>query len=337
VKLLDFGVSKWRADALEGDLTRTGSVLGSPRYMSPEQIFATQEVDYRADIWSLGAIGYELVGGRSPFDETSLTRLCALLASGRPPPSLRELRPDVPHALDVALLRCLRHTPTERPDNVGELAGDLLAAIGSPLAESVRARIAATLQARSTTKEARPKVPAPAGSLGGMATSGSFDILDTNASSRRRLDAKPEASQRRRMEKVGGVLGVAIVALVLCVRAGYGLAPRSADERAVGAPAPANAALPGDPPVAVAEPIEAPSSVPSPGVSTPPLPSSSSTASAPARLRGTASPTSASKPASAALVSRPVEAPVASVPPPSPPPEPERPKAKPRDPLDDRH
>jgi serine/threonine-protein kinase len=146
VKILDFGISKWTAmGEEEGELTQTGVVLGSPKYMSPEQLFGAGSVDSRTDIWSIGAILYELIAGRPPYDQPSLARICADLAGNKPPPRLRDLRTEVTPELETVVLHCLERAVDLRIQNVADLAGDLLAAVGSPYAEQVRSRIRSTL------------------------------------------------------------------------------------------------------------------------------------------------------------------------------------------------
>ena len=146
VKILDFGISKWTGMGdEEGELTQTGVVLGSPKYMSPEQLFGAGSVDSRTDIWSIGAILYELIAGRPPYDQPSLARICADLAGNKPPPRLRDFRTEVTPELEVVVLHCLERSIDLRIQNVADLAGDLLAAVGSPYAEQVRSRIRSTL------------------------------------------------------------------------------------------------------------------------------------------------------------------------------------------------
>jgi len=150
VKILDFGISKWSAGESEVDeLTQTGVVLGSPKYMSPEQLFGSSQVDGRADVWSIGAILYEMLCGRPPFDLPTFTKICAELATDRMPPSLHERRAEVPPELDAAVMRCFARDPAKRTQNVAELAGEVLDALGAPFATAVRQKIAAMLDARA--------------------------------------------------------------------------------------------------------------------------------------------------------------------------------------------
>jgi serine/threonine protein kinase len=146
IKILDFGISKWSTQSDQIDeLTQTGVVLGSPKYMSPEQLFGASEVDSRADVWSLGAIFYEMLSGRPPYDFPTISRLGAAMATGQAPPSLRELVPDLSPALEAAVMKCFAHERDERIPNVAALAGELLDAIGAPFAGQVRQRIGAAL------------------------------------------------------------------------------------------------------------------------------------------------------------------------------------------------
>jgi serine/threonine-protein kinase len=122
IKVLDFGVVK--CGTLSGSLTATGTTLGSPAYMSPEQMQGAHAVDARADIWSLGAVLYELVTGRLPFEAPSLTEVMDAVATAHPVPP-RSLRPELPAEIERAILRCLSKGPSDRFSSVAELAAVL--------------------------------------------------------------------------------------------------------------------------------------------------------------------------------------------------------------------
>jgi len=124
IKVLDFGISKQSnpfSNTGNHGLTSTKSVLGSPLYMSPEQLRSAKNVDERADIWSLGVILFELLTGHVPFNGDSLGELFVSILE-QPIPRVSQIRPDVPQALDEAILRCLQRPLEQRFSNVGELA-----------------------------------------------------------------------------------------------------------------------------------------------------------------------------------------------------------------------
>jgi serine/threonine-protein kinase len=125
VKVLDFGVSK----VVGGDdlsLTATTQVLGSPSYMSPEQLRASRDVDQRTDIWALGAILYELLTGSVPFPASTLTQLTAMVIS-EPPRPIEQLRQDLPDALRAIINKCLEKKADDRFQSVADLAAALAA------------------------------------------------------------------------------------------------------------------------------------------------------------------------------------------------------------------
>jgi len=122
VKVLDFGISKVRKSGA-GDLsgTKTSVIMGSPFYMSPEQMRASKDVDPQSDIWALGVILYELLAGQTPFAADTYAETCVRVMT-EPPIPLRELRPDVPPALAEAIDRCLEKDRRQRPADVAEFA-----------------------------------------------------------------------------------------------------------------------------------------------------------------------------------------------------------------------
>jgi len=119
IKVLDFGISKIEGPN-EMEATQVGQVMGSPKYMAPEQMLSMHDVDGRADIWSLGAILYELVVGRAPFLADTAARVCALVLHA-PPAAPRTLNPDLPAELEAVILRCLERDPAKRYPIVGDL------------------------------------------------------------------------------------------------------------------------------------------------------------------------------------------------------------------------
>ena len=135
VKILDFGVAKLRGP---GGLNVAGSFLGTPAYMSPEQARG-EEVDPRADVWSLGVVLYEMLAGVRPFrGGDDLTAVLRSLLEDRPEP-LARLRPEVPPELERIVSRMLARSPAERYPTAAEAGADL-AAFQSPPAAAAPAR-----------------------------------------------------------------------------------------------------------------------------------------------------------------------------------------------------
>ena len=124
LKVLDFGISKIDAPG-EQDTTKTGQMMGSPKYMAPEQMLSMHDVDGRSDIWSLGAILYDFVAGRTPFVAETTPQLCSLVLHGTPPPP-RQFRADLPEGLEAVILRCLEREPAKRFASVAELVAALV-------------------------------------------------------------------------------------------------------------------------------------------------------------------------------------------------------------------
>jgi eukaryotic-like serine/threonine-protein kinase len=121
IKVLDFGISKSvLPNELDASLTTTRSVVGSPYYMSPEQVRDAKRVDARTDVWSLGMILYELIAGRPAFEADTLPAICAAIAAD-PPTPIHELRPELPIPLGQAIMRCLEKNLTLRVQSVDEL------------------------------------------------------------------------------------------------------------------------------------------------------------------------------------------------------------------------
>jgi serine/threonine-protein kinase len=142
VKVLDFGISKLvptQHGTQNLGLTSTSAVMGSPIYMSPEQMRASRDVDARTDIWSLGTILFEVLTGEAPFKGNTMPELCASILQDETPP-LRDYRLDVPPGLELVIRTCLQKRPVDRYQDVGEFARALADVVG-PEGEASRRRV----------------------------------------------------------------------------------------------------------------------------------------------------------------------------------------------------
>ena len=123
VKLLDFGIAKLVRSSPGGEKTQTGNMLGTPRYISPEQARGVN-VDFRSDVYSLGAMAFEMLAGRTPFQgETAMDLVVAHM--NEPPPALSTFA-KVPRALEQTVMRMLEKDPANRPslDDVRSVVQD---------------------------------------------------------------------------------------------------------------------------------------------------------------------------------------------------------------------
>ena len=131
IKVLDFGISKSvNPDEAANSMTRTTAIMGSPYYMSPEQMRSSKNVDHRTDIWALGVILYQLSTGRVPFPGETITEVCSgVLADD--PPGLGQYLPGMPPEFEQLVRRCLQKRPEHRFGNARELASSLAPIAGA--------------------------------------------------------------------------------------------------------------------------------------------------------------------------------------------------------------
>jgi len=159
VKVLDFGISKMLGT---GDkLTATGSVLGTPSYMSPEQARGAKNTDHRTDLYGVGAILYEMLTGVAPYEGDSYNEILFKIAT-ESPVSITTIRPDVPPALAALLERAMRRSPDERFANAGEMRAALLEIVSTSGAGTGVSIVPAARASAPLTLLAPTPAPTPA-------------------------------------------------------------------------------------------------------------------------------------------------------------------------------
>jgi serine/threonine protein kinase len=260
IKVLDFGISKITSE-MDGRLTGPLQTIGSPVYMSPEQLRGLREVDARADLWALGVTLFELIAGKPPFKGTVTATIASILSD--PPPRPSALRTDVPVGLDEVVLKALSKKARDRYQDAEAMAEALLPFAS---AEGVR-RLRAGMTAQITST-APQRLAALAGDRDAPTVVSQRDSKNNPASTAQAWSTAPlgrGVSPRRRVAlilSVGVVTGVAAaLVLALSTRAPVGSDPVGVD--------PASATL------APPEPVAQPTSIPSTGAG-PATPSSGS-------------------------------------------------------------
>jgi serine/threonine protein kinase len=217
VKVIDFGISKSAPERDQSGLwareTSKNDQLGTPVYMSPEQLRSSTEVDARTDIWSIGVTLHELLTQTLPFEGEDLPQLCTNIVLSSPV-KLRAVRPGAPPELEAIILKCIEKSPADRFRNVGELA-QALAPFGPPGAQERVERIKDVL--RVSGMSIRPPTPQP-GSLDVVAIR---DLLagSLEAPSLEPHDVPEPRPRRRRLAVyVVGALGIGVLGAVLSLR-----------------------------------------------------------------------------------------------------------------------
>ena len=179
VKVLDFGIAKLRDD-VAGNLTQTGSILGTPQYMSPEQCLG-EELDSRADIYSLGIVLYEMLTGTVPFNSPTPAAVVVQHVN-QTPASPRVLNASIPASVESAVLHALEKRREDRPQSAGALAQELADAVRNP---GVSARAdTANPAANQFVSTPTLVLPPPQSFTGGFATSGNVGRDTLSATNR---------------------------------------------------------------------------------------------------------------------------------------------------------
>jgi serine/threonine-protein kinase len=259
IKVLDFGISKVTrtdGDQSSKSLTRTSGLIGSPLYMSPEQIRSSKNVDARTDVWSLGVILYEHLTGKSPFWGEEVNGVLAAIVADEPVP-LRQLRSDAPRELEAVVSKCLAKKPEARYQSVGTLAR-ALAPFGSQAAALSVERVVGVLERRTSGVPLAATLESPVIAAAGTA----------GAWTQRSPEGGALGSKRRRWIAAGFAAVVAVAGGALALR---NQGP-SAASSATSEPVPPTTATPA---AAPALPTSEPAAKPdvSPSTSIPEVPS----------------------------------------------------------------
>jgi len=320
VKVLDFGIAKSLDAALgpgEASLTKSSTVMGSPLYMSPEQMKSAKHVDVRTDIWSLGVALFEMISGKTPFTGESMTELVAAVLD-REPASLRDLCPDLPPDLVTAVARSLEKDRERRYPNVAELAA-ALAPFGPRHSAVIVERISEVLGGARTEAAPRGASDPPAkaavdsGGLpydrtaaaasGGRSTTGAGRTTAQPVSND--SDRSSALAPRRRGPAVGLIVAGAVVALAAAGAVVMKRGPSKAEVTRVAEPV---SALPRAPsptaPTAILSAGATPAAA-APSASSAPATSSSSAPTLPAAASHRAAPAHPVAPPTSTTLARP--------------------------------
>jgi serine/threonine-protein kinase len=291
-KVLDFGIAKHDTYSLRDKATKTGSFLGTPYYVSPEQARG-KAIDYRSDLWSLGVIAFQCLTGRPPFESEALGELMGLiLYEDLPKPS--DKNPELPPALDEWWRRAAARDPEQRFQSAKELADSLAAALGVEHVLAVPhipprrpnpsvSELTPALPLASPSRVVRANTPSRM-----LVDDEPFEHTDTTGApvsrTRRSFISLPDRLRRRHLAgfAVGGVaLGILVTLLILSA----GKKPKEAPPIAAAPPVVTAVAEP-EPEVLEVVPAPPPSASVAPVAAAPAIASSAPNSSAPKKKKG---------------------------------------------------
>ena len=189
-KIMDFGIARMKSSNVR---TQSGTMMGSPKYMSPEQV-GGHPVDHRSDIFSLGVLLYEMVSGQPAFSAGNLGELLNAIMRAAPVP-LAELRPDIPASIDTVVARAMQKNPGARYQDAAEMARDLaqcraVAGRGRP-SGFVSSQVNPDFFASTLSADATQLIERPPEGLG------LSPLFDSTAGFQRLLRAEPEPPPAR--------------------------------------------------------------------------------------------------------------------------------------------
>ena len=241
LKVLDFGISKLTGKQSSGSGRRraptTTEIMGSPGYMSPEQMRSTRTVDHRADIWALGTVMYELLTAQPAFVADTIEQLFFLITEC-PPDPVAQARPEIPEGLAAVVMKCLEKKPEDRYADVADLA-KALSAFASTKMDSMAPKLRRVLESRPDLDRFRvptdPRAPTVIAQAVSAVTSEpvsvrvkprGLDPREVEATTDRELQAFRAAQHARKRKNLlfaggGGFVGLGcVLAYVLTHHAG---------------------------------------------------------------------------------------------------------------------
>jgi eukaryotic-like serine/threonine-protein kinase len=279
VKVVDFGLAKPMApDRQTTAITQTGAVMGTPYYMAPEQVYGEKDVDPRADVWALGVVVHECMGGAPPFTGENFGQVFRRISQEAPPP-LREVAPDAPPWLEELVAAMLSHDREKRPS---------MARVHETLLHPPASVDSARPSAQTTTVQVTHRLPPPAAVRHG--TPARLPAATRTTASTSVRSPRTSASWLSPVVIAGSVVALVVVGVGTTVALRPGAArPVSVDLGALPAATIATTtATTTAPPPKPAE-TEEPTS-PTPNASSPSLAASATPAAPAARARPTAAP-----------------------------------------------